>query len=714
MAALPDPKVMPPDLPWTAGLGAADPENIPNLNIEIDGDGNVFYGSAPEQANPETPKRPSRFDDNLADGANLAGLASDLIEGIESDDKSREGWIANYNAGMELLATRLEDVASSAAMGGGKSVSRVRHPLLLWAVVKSQSMARAEMLPAAGPVKVMTIGKTDEATRERADALESDLNAYLTVGAPEYYPDMDRGLFLLFYGGVIFKKIYRCPWRDRPVSEVVSVPDLIVSQEATDLDNAVRVTHRITMPPSLMAKFLEDGVYSDIPVGEPAGQPTSTDQKIAAQSGIAATTDRPKDKPHTIYECYTDLDLSVYGIKQPVKRPLPYRISIERDARQILEIRRNWKDGDKNYRRRKRFVKFGLIPGFGFLDYGYLHLLGNHTRALTALWRLVIDAGMFANFPGGLRVRGPRSDTNEFSPAPGEFVPIDTGGLQDIRSAIMPMPYKDPSVVMLNMIQQLAGDGQQLAGTADVEVGEGRANVPVGTVMAMVEQQTQVMAACHKRLHASQQEEFLVLKDLLQEDPGALVRHNPNPVREWQASAELDDLDLVPASDPNIPSRTHRLQQWYGLMQMAQAGGPALFNLQEVAKEGIDTLGYSDGERFLANPAQAGQAMGQQQGGAAPAIPSGKSPQEIAADQQSKAQELAAKMQDNAANRQLDGMELKTKVEQQVLDRQSKENIARENNQVRLEEIAADERRHQNELAQRASESALEPPEPTE
>jgi len=707
-------KIMPPDLPWTAGLGAASPD-IPNLNIHVDDDGNVSYGTAPA-AQPQK-SRPSHFEDNLAEGAgNLAGLANELIEGIEADDSSRTGWIANYNAGMELLATRLENESSSAAMGGGKSISRVRHPLLLWAVVKGQSMARAELLPAAGPVKVQVVGRSDPAKDDLAETLEDDLNAYLTSGAPEYYPDMDRGLFYLFYGGTLFKKIYRCPWRARPVSECVYVPDLIVSQEATDLDTAIRVTHRILMTPPEMAKFIDAGTYLDVSSGEPSPQPSSTEQKQATLSGIAAVTVRPKDKPYTVYECYTDLDLSEYGIRQPKRGVLPYRITIEKDARAVLEIRRNWKEGDRNYRRRKRFVKYGLIPGFGFLDYGFLHLLGNHTKALTALWRLVIDAGMFSNFPGGLRLKGTRTETNEFSPGPGEFLSVDGGGATDIRQCIMALPYKEPSPVMLQMIQQLAGDGQQLAGTADIEVGEGRTNVPVGTVMAMIEQQTQVMAACHKRMHASQQEEFLVLKELFQEEPEAITRGQRNPVRVWTASEELDDLDLVPASDPNIPAQVHRIQQNAALMQMAQAA-PALFDLPAVAKRLLNGIGISDADSLLAKPGQQNPSMGAP-GQAAPGGAPTPDPQAMLAEKQmdshDKAIALGAKQQSQTQQLNFEGQKLATETQQEILDRQSKENIARGNNQVKLAEIAADERKHASELEQRQLESAPAAPEPME
>jgi hypothetical protein len=560
---------------------------------------------------------PDGFDDNLAetlDDAALGTIAEMLLRGIEADERSRKEMLEQYTRGMDLLGLKLEgDAAGFAAGQGGKNISRIRHPILLWACVRFQSGARNELLPAAGPVKAKVAGDDTAAENELAKDFERDFNHYLTVTASEYYPDTDRGLFYLGYGGTLFKKVYHCPLRERPVSECVYMPDLIVSNDATDLENALRVTHKFEMAQGTVRRLQETGFYLDVPLAPPAeAQADPAKQKTAQIAGVAAARERPEDKQHTIYECYSDLDLSAHGVRQPGAKPgrhLPYRVSIDHDSRRILEIRRNWKEGDNGpspegygpqggFKRRKRFVKYGLVPGFGFYDYGFLHLIGNHTKALTALWRLVIDAGMFSTFPGGLRLKGSRASTNEFRPGPGEFPEIDAAGVEDIRKLIMPMPYHEPSGVILDMIQLLMKDAAQIAGTVELELGEGRTNMPVGTILSMIEQQTQVMSAVHKRNHASQQEEMLLLKELFAEDPSALCRYAKDPARVWQTAAEFADVALIPASDPNVPAQVHRIMQSTVLWMMASAA-PNLFNQQEVIRRILRTVNIGDIDSLL-------------------------------------------------------------------------------------------------------------------
>ncbi len=548
------------------------------------------------------------FDDNLAAGLDegaLATIAEELLRGIEADERSRQQMLEQYTRGMDLLGLKLDgDAAGFAAGQGGKNISRVRHPILLWACVRFQSGARNELLPAAGPVKVRIDGDDTAPEDELAKDFERDFNHYLTVTASEYYPDTDRGLFYLAYGGTLFKKVYRCPLRERPVSECVYMPDLIVSNDATDLMNAQRVTHRFEMAPATVEQLQQEGFYLDVALAPPTEATVDPAKRKAAEiAGVAAQRERQEDRQHTIYECYTELDPGRYGLREPGiprARPLPYRVSIDQDSRKVLEIRRNWKEGDPRCKRRRRFVKYGLIPGFGFYDYGFLHLIGNHTKALTALLRLMIDVGMFSAFPGGLRLKGSRASTNEFRPGPGEFPEIDAAGVEDIRKLIMAMPYKDLSPVLLALFQEMQKEAQSMAGVVELELGEGRTNMPVGTLLSMIEQQTQVMSAVHKRNHASQQEELLLLKELFAEDPTALSRLNPDPARAWQDAAEFADLALVPASDPNVPAQVHRIMQSTVLWMMGTAA-PQLFNQQEVVRRILRTINIGDIDSLL-NP----------------------------------------------------------------------------------------------------------------
>lgn len=616
------------------------------------------------------------FSANLAEtlGEPLTAIAQDLLEGIEADIRSRSDMISTYVKGIDLLGLKIEDRTGKRQR---KNISTIRHPVLLESVVRFQSGARAELLPAAGPCKVKNDGDKTAQTDDLARALENDINHYLTTTATEYYPDTDRGLFYLGYGGTVFKKVYRCPIRKRPVSECVYATDLIVSEQATDLDNALRVTHKMEYTRADVKRMQHAGAWRDVELMTPSPSNDQVKQKINSTQGLSKTGVRPQDMEYTIYECYCDIIPDDYGFSEPDavnNFPLPYRVTIDKDSRVVLDMRRLWKKGDEDYKRQLPFVKYGLVPGLGFLDYGYVHLLGNQTRALTAIWRILVDAGTFNNFPGGVKVKGTRQSTNEINPGPGEWSEIDTGPMEDIRAALMPLPYKEPSAVFIQLSELIGQDAQRMAGAVEMQVGEGRTNVPVGTIMAMIEQQTQVMAAVHKRLHTSQKQEFIKLKELFAEDPEALYRSNPD-ARKWNAE-ELKSVTLVPSSDPNVPAQTHRIMQATALITLA-AQNPDIYDKLRVHERALKTIGVTDTQDILHAPPP---PMPQQDPRLAALTASLKGK---AADTHVKMAELAQKSQqqqreaaDRVVQSQEKDKELAAEMQRDELDRQTQERIA--------------------------------------
>ncbi len=467
--------------------------------------------------------------------------------------------------------------------------SRVRHPMLMWAVVKFQAGAAGEMLPVAGPCKVESDGPLDP---KIAEALERDLNHYLKVIASEYYPDTDRGLFYLGYGGTIFKKVYWCPIRDRAVSECVYLPDLIISNDTTDIPNAARVTHRVNMSEQQILQLQDKSYFADVPVMRPSPNPSSTQTAMASAIGVQAIPSLPEDQQHTLYECYTLLDLGKFSdeYREKDQSPgiaLPYRVTVDRDSRQVYEIRRNWREEDEQRLARRRFFKWGLVPGIGYLDLGYLNLLGNHTLATTALLRVLVDAGIYSIWPGGVRVKGMRMETNEIRPGPGEFPEIDTSGLP-ITNAIMPMPFKGPAAEVLALLQHMEGQAEKTTGQIEVPTGSGLTNVPVGTIMASIDQQAQIDIALHRRLHNAQKEELCAIRELLVEngDRGMALLKQGDESQPYTAE-QLGSASLIPASDPNTPARVHRVMQATVLETLAN-NHPTLYNQREVQKRILD------------------------------------------------------------------------------------------------------------------------------
>ena len=466
-----------------------------------------------------------------------------------------------------------------------------------------------------------------------------------------------------------------CPLRKRPVSEAVSGKDLIVSNDATDLTNAARVTHRILMKQSTLKRYQLKGYYRDVEVSQPVEVATSTDAKIKETEGITPQPSRPEDNRHEIWETQVELDLP--GFEHTGKKgkktglPLPYRVTMEKDSGVILEIRRDWKKDDEEYAKKRRYVKYGMIPGLGFYDYGFVHLIGNTQRALTAIDRQLIDAGQFANFPGFLVAKsGQKQETNQFRIAPGTGQEIDTGGMP-IQDAVMQLPYKGPSEALANFEKEMTENARKLGTTVDMKVGEGRADIPVGTILAMIEQATKIMSAVHQRMHRSQQEEFEMLRELFVENPTTLAKFAKKPTRPWATAEEFADLELVPASNPNVPSHIHRIMQATALIQMlAQAQG--ILNAKEIFTRVFQVLNVEDIESLFTPP----PAPGTQ-----PQLPPDVQKAQITAD--AKKADIQSKnlQQEREANQAvLEGkirmQEMSISSADRAADRQSKEKIA--------------------------------------
>jgi hypothetical protein len=583
------------------------------LRIEHD-DGSISISLDGKPIEPGAKKEKGGWFSNLVDDIDqmqLGIIANDLLRGIEDDLESRRDWIEARAQGIKLLGLKLEvpNVGGSADGAPVEGMSRVRHPLLLEAVLRFQANARSELLPTDGPIKIRNDNNNaDLAEDQRANALQRDLNHYLTSTAAEYYPDTDRMLLMLGFGGTAFKKVYQCPLRNRPVSETVDADDLIVNNSATDLKNAKRITHRSLMRSSTVRRLQILGVYkdTDLPVAQmPELDAAQREEK--SQQGISDSAMRPDDRDREIYECYCELDIPDYEHKYKGKvsgLEVPYRVTIDVSSKEILSIVRNFDESDDLPEAKTTFVKYTFVPGFGFYDIGLLHILGNTTNAITAAWREMLDAGMFANFPGFLfSDAGGRQNTNIFRIPPGGGALVKTGGLP-ISQAIMPLPYKEPGMGLMNLVQNMAETGMRIGGTSEQAVGEGRADAPVGTTLAMIDQATKVLNSVHKRMHAAQAEEFRLLVDCFRENPESFWQRNKKPAYPWDEAtflAALNDCQLVPQADPNTASHSQRMMKIMGLKQLQQ-GNPSLYDPIAIDTAALQAMGWSNPQQFMVPP----------------------------------------------------------------------------------------------------------------
>jgi hypothetical protein len=561
-------------------------------------------------------KKAREWFSNLVEDINdleLTRIAETLLTGIRDDLESRRDWVDDRAEGIKLLGLKIELPGVQGASDGAPvdGMSRVRHPLLLEAVLRFQANARSELLPTDGPVKVRNDATAQALQQdEMAQALEKDLNHYLTATAKEYYPDTDRMLFMLGFGGTSFKKVYFCPLRGRPVSETVDADDLIVSNAAISLSDAKRITHRVYMRPSTVKRLQILGVYRDIELmtAMPAS-PDAVQEAKASQQGVVNDPMAPEDRDREIYECYCELNIRGFEHKHKGKETgleIPYRVTLDASSREILSIVRNYDEptgepGDELPEARDVFVKYTFVPGLGFYDIGLLHILGNTTNAVTALWREMIDAGMFANFPGFIMSdTGGRQNTNIFRVPPGGGALVKTGGA-DVRSAIMPLPYKEPGSAMFNLVTNITETGQRVGGTAELQVGEGKQDAPVGTTLALIDQATKVLNSVHKRLHASQAEEFALLVRCFREHPESFWAKAKKQSTDWNEQKliqALNDCELVPQADPNTSSQTQRMLKVQGLKGL-QTQNPAMYDAKAVEVAVLRAMGWSNPEQFL-------------------------------------------------------------------------------------------------------------------
>ena len=595
--------------------------DVPEINqdgaiMKIDhGDGSITLSldGKPIADAEDVEGQPEGWFDNLAekiDESEMSRIAEDLLRGVQDDLESRSEWIDDRAQGIKLLGLKIELPGLSGTGDGApiEGMSKVRHPLLQEAVLRFQANARSELLPTDGPVKIRDDANGTTTQRDDiANAFEKDMNHFLTSTAREYYPDTDRMLLLLGFGGTSFKKVFFCPLRNRPASDSVDADNLIVNNSATDLSTAMRITHRVNLKPSTVKRLQILGVYRDIDLSTPLEvTPDAAAEAKASQQGVTTTAANPEDRDREIYEIYCELDIKGYEHKFKGKitgLEIPYRVTIDVSSREILSITRNYDQPEPGMlpEARTTFVKYTFVPGLGFYDIGLLHILGNTTNAITAAWRELLDAGMYANFPGFLISDvGARQNTNVFRVPPGGGAQVKTGG-QKISDAIMPLPYKEPSQALMGLVENMSQTGMRVGGTSELQVGEGRADAPVGTTLAMIEQATKILNAVHKRMHSAQAEEFSLLVQCFREHPESFWERNRKPTIQWNEELfmqALTDVELVPQADPNTSSHSQRVMKIMALKQL-QAANPALYDEIAIDKAALRSIGWSNPEQFL-------------------------------------------------------------------------------------------------------------------
>ena len=516
---------------------------------------------------------------NLADEIDddiLQDISQEVYDNFVADKDSRGEWESMFERGFDLLGLKLEE-ASEPFEGACTAV----HPVLIESAVKFQSKATQELFPASGPVKSQIIGNVSEEKEDQAQRVEEFMNYQVTDQMSEYFDEFERMLFHLPLIGSAFKKIYFDSGLNRPVSEFVPIDQFYVSYYATDLRRADRYTHVIYRSPVEMRRDIAAGMYEDVELPEASiPQSSAMSQKMDNIMGLSPSGDN--DPQYVLLEqhCYLDLE----GFEDEEDIALPYIVTIEEKSRKILSIRRNYDKDDPRKEKKIFFTHYRFVPGFGFYGLGLIHFLGNLTMTATAAMRSLVDAGQFANLPGGFKAKGMRIVGDNDPISPGEFKEVEATG-NDISKMIINLPYKEPSQTLLQMLNFVTSTAQKFADSTEQVIADGVNYGPVGTTMALLEASSKFFSAIHKRLHKSQKEEFKLLGRINYEYlPSESMCDIPNGTLKIYRNDFDGRIDIIPVSDPNIPSSAHRMMMAQLALQLSQSSPPGMFDIEELNK----------------------------------------------------------------------------------------------------------------------------------
>ena len=565
---------------------------VENLEIIVDEEGGALLDFDPRKALPEI-----EFYSNLAeviDEQELAQLSDELMGDFESDKASRKDWEEAYVKGLDLLGLKYEQ--KTRPFNGASGVT---HPLLAESATQFQSTAFKELLPAGGPVRTIVMGEETPEKHSKAQRVQEFMNFQIMNKMEEYTPEYDQMLFYLPLAGSTFKKVYYDELMERPVSKFIPAEELVINYMATDLDSCERICHVINMSYNDFRKKQVSGFYKDVDILPSQYETDKIQDKYDQIEGVKPSY---ADKVVKLYEFHVSLDLADFEDKdesgETTGIKIPYVVTIEEGSSKVVGIRRNYEKDDPKKMKKQYFVHYKFLPGLGFYGFGLIHMIGSLSRTATNILRQLIDAGTLANLPAGFKSRGLRIRDDDQPLQPGEFRDIDAPN-GDLRNALMPLPYKEPSQTLYSLLGFVVQSGQRFASIADMQVGDANQNAPVGTTIALLERGSRIMSAIHKRCYYSQKKEFKLLYQVFGDYLPDTYPYSVEGADRTIKSMDFDgSLDVLPVSDPNIFSTAQRVTLAQTELQLAQSA-PDLHNMKEAYRRMYEALGIKDLDAIL-------------------------------------------------------------------------------------------------------------------
>jgi hypothetical protein len=524
-------------------------------------------------------------------------IMSELSSNIDNDLGSRKDWERTYVEGLKLLGLKYEERTEPWTGACG-----ITHPMITEAVVRFQSETITETFPASGPVKTKIIGKETPEKKAASTRVAAEMNYQLTERMPEFRPEHEKLLWNLPSAGCGFKKVYYDPSLGRQTSVFVPAEEIILPYGVADARTSYRVTQQLPKTKNDILKLQYQGFYTDVDIGEPSRQETDIQKAKDNETGFQSQN----DDHYLLYEACVELDIPGFEDTdkngEPTGIMLPYVVTMLAGTNVCLSIRRNWHEDDPLKLKRQHFVQYNYIPGYGPYGMGLFHLIGNFARGSTSILRQLVDAGTLANLPGGLKSRGLRIKGDDTPIAPGEFRDADVGS-GVLRDNILPLPYKEPSATLFNLLNSIVEEGRRFAATADMKVSDMSAQAPVGTMLALLERQLKVMTAVQGRVHNSLKQELGLLKDIIRDFTNEDYTYEPDPDtdRPRARRADFSTVEVIPVSDPNASTLAQRVVQYQAALQLAQ-GAPQLYDLPYLHRGMLEVLGIKNVEKILPLP----------------------------------------------------------------------------------------------------------------
>ncbi len=566
----------------------------PDIEIEIEDPEEVAIRMGGMEIEIEPGEEDDEFNENLAemlDEGQLTELAGDLLGDYEEDISSRKDWMETYVEGLELLGLKVEDRTEPWPGACG-----VYHPLLSEALVKFQAETMMETFPAQGPVRTQIIGKETPEKRDAAQRVQEDMNYQLTDVMIEYRPEHERMLWGLGLAGNAFKKVYYDPSFARQVAMYVPAEDVVVPYGASNLETAERVTHVMRKTPNELKKLQANGFYRDVDLPEPSDTLDDIEKKIAEKMGFRASS----DDRYKLLEMHVDLvieDDKYAEDEAEAGIAVPYVVTIDKGTQTVLSIRRNWDPDDDTKAKRNHFVHYAYVPGFGFYAFGLIHLIGAFAKSGTSLIRQLVDAGTLSNLPGGFKTKGLRVKGDDTPIAPAEWRDVDVAS-GTMRDNIMPLPYKEPSATLYQLLGTIVEEGRKFAGAADMKVSDMSAQAPVGTTLAILERTLKLMSAVQARIHYSMKQEFRLLKGIIAAYTPAAYSYEPEEGGRKAKRSDYDNVEVIPVSDPNAATMAQKIVQYQSVIQLAQ-GAPQIYDMPYLHRQMLEVLGIKNATKLV-------------------------------------------------------------------------------------------------------------------